>query len=131
MHCENICETLLKFLLGDNDTASVRLDLQERQVCSHLWLKETFPVSNKFIMLDAEYVLSAEDRATFFQTLRSLRTPSGYVSNLRKRIEKRKIRGLKSHDFHVIMLQILPLCVRNIKNQELASTIIKLSRIFQ
>ena len=132
MHCEkNICEALLKFLLGENDTAAVRLDLQERELRSHLWLQETSPGSNKYFMPEAEYVLSAADKATFMQTLRNLRTPSRYVSNTRNKIEKGKLRGLKSHDFHVIMQQILPLCVRNIENQELASAIIRLSRVFQ
>jgi len=82
-------------------------------------------------MPDAEYVLSSEDRATFFQTLRDLKTLNRYVSNIRQRLEKGKLHGLKSHDYHVILQQILPLCVWNIQNQELASTIIRLSRVFQ
>jgi len=132
MHYEkNICETILKFILGDNDTPVVRLDLQGQLLRNHLWLQETFAGSNKYRMPEAEYILSVEDKAIFFQTLRSLKTPSRYVSNIRRRLEKGKLRGLKSHDYHVIMQQILPLCMRNIKNQELASAIIRLSRIFQ
>ena len=70
-------------------------------------------------------------QTTFFKTLKELKTPSRYVSNLHRRIEKGKLRGLKSHDFHVIFQQILPVCVRNIQNQELACAIIRLSRVFQ
>jgi len=82
-------------------------------------------------MLHAEYVLSKVDKEKFMETLRTLKTPSGYVSNLSRRVEKGKLRGLKSHDFHVIMQQILPICVQNIENQELAIAIIKLSKVFQ
>jgi len=82
-------------------------------------------------MPHAEYVLSAEDKAIFFQTLRSIKTPSRYVSNIHQRIEKGKLRGLKSHDYHVIMQEILLVCIRNIENQELASAIIRLSKVFQ
>lgn len=132
MHCEkNICETLLKFLLGENDTAVVRLDLEGRQLREHLWLCEISLGSNKFVMPEAKYVLSDFNKRTFFQTLKALKNPSRYVSNIRRRIEKGKLRGLKSHNFHVIMQQILPVYVRNIQNQELASTIIRLSRVFQ
>lgn len=132
MHCEkNICDTLLKFILGEGDTAAVRVDLQRQCIRDHLWLQETFPGSGRFTMADAEYVLSTEDKATFFKTLKELKTPSRYVSNLRRRLEKGKLRGLKSHDFHVIFQQILPVCVRNIQNQELACAIIRLSRVFQ
>ena len=132
MHCEkNICDTLLKFILGEGDTAAVRVDLQRRCIRDHLWFQETYHGSYRFAMADAEYVLSTEDKATFFKTLKELKTPSRYVSNLRRRIEKGKLRGLKSHDFHVIFQQILPVCVRNIRNQELACAIIRLSRVFQ
>ena len=132
MHCEkNICETLLKFLLGNGDTPAVRLDLESRRLRNHLWIHETFPGSNRFIMPDADFVLSREDKLKFMKTLRSMKMPSRYVSNISEKIEKGKFSRLKSHDYHVIFQQILPVCVRNIENQELASAIIRLSRIFQ
>ena len=112
MHCEkNVCEALLKYLLGDSDTPAVRLDLQSRMLRNHLWLQETDIGSNKFSMPDADYVLSTDDRATFLQTLKDLKIPSRYVLNIRQRVEKGKLRGLKSHDYHIIMQQILPICV--------------------
>ena len=78
---------------------------------NHLWLQETDIGSNKFSMPDADYVLSTDDRATFLQTLKDLKIPSRYVLNIRQRVEKGKLRGLKSHDYHIIMQQILPVCV--------------------
>ena len=103
MHCKkNICETLLKFLFGDGDTPAVRLDLKGRRLRNHLWIHETFPGSEKFVMPDANYVLSREDRSKFMKTLRSMKMPSRYVSNIREKIEKGKFSGLKSHDYQVI-----------------------------
>jgi hypothetical protein len=42
MHIEkNICESLLKFLFGINDTAACRRDMEEERIKPHLWVKET------------------------------------------------------------------------------------------
>lgn len=132
MHCEkNICEALLKIILGESDTLAVKLDLQSRELRNLLWLEETYSGSNKFRLPHAEYVLLANDKAIFLQILRALKIPSWYVSNIKQKVARGKLRGLKSHDYHVIMQQILHVCVRNITNQELACAIIKLSRVFQ
>jgi len=81
-------------------------------------------------MPHAEYVLSPADREKFLVTLKSMKMPSQYVSNIRSKMLKMELGGLKSHDFHVIMQQILLVCIRNIDNQELPSAIIRLSRVF-
>jgi hypothetical protein len=54
-------------------------------------------------MPDAPYVLSREDKMQFLKNLKNLRYPTGYVSNLYNRIADGKMRGLKSHDYHVML----------------------------
>ena len=40
MHCEkNICENILKYLLGERDKPHVRNDMEERGIRSHLHLR--------------------------------------------------------------------------------------------
>ena len=53
------------------------------------------------------------------------------MSPLYKKISKGKLSGLKSHDFHVLLQQILPLCYRKVSNKNLASAIVRLSRVFR
>lgn len=65
------------------------------------------------------------------RVLKNLRTPSHYVSTLHTKISKGKLSGLKSHDFHVLLQQILPLCYRKISNKAFAGTIIRISRVFR
>ena len=132
MHCEkNVCENIVKTLFGEKDNPSTRIDMQVRNIRPHQWLQNTGTNADKFYMPDVSYVLSAEDRAVFLMTLKALKTPTNYVSSLHKRINKGKLSGLKSHDYHILMQQILPLCLRNIGNEKLVGAIVRVSRVFQ
>jgi hypothetical protein len=85
---------------------------------------------DQFFMADAPYVLSREDRLQFFQNMKNLQCPSGYVSNLPNRIMDEKIRGLKSHDYHIMLQHLLLVCLRNLGNAEVMGSIVRLSRLF-
>ena len=132
MHCEkNVCENLIKTLMGEKDNAAVRVDLQQRGIRPQLWLEERGSRGNQLWLLDAPYVLSKEDRKEFLETLRSIRTPSRYVSALYTKITDGKLRALKSHDYHVLLQQILPVCLRNVGDKGVVGAIMRLSRVFQ
>ena len=67
----------------------------------------------------------------FLQNLKNLRCPTGYVSNLYNRITGGKLGGLKSHDYHILLQQLLPVCLRNTADKEVLAVIIRLSRLFR
>ena len=132
MHCEkNICENVLKTTFDEKDTPIVRADMQARGIRAHLHLQPRGSNRDQLYMPHASYVLSAVDKAKVLQVLKSLRTPTHYVSALHKKISKGKLSGLKSHDFHVLLQQILPLCYRKVSNKALAGALMRLSRVFQ
>lgn len=132
MHCEkNISENLVRTAFGEKDTAAVRADMEARNIRPHLHLREVGGSRGRVYMPDATYVLSQEDRAKVLRVLESLRTPTHYVGALHTKISKGKLSGLKSHDFHVLLQQILPLCFRRIQNKNFARAVIRLSRVFQ
>ena len=132
MHCEkNIAKNFLRTVLGEKDTPAVRADMQARGIRPHLHLRPIGPSRQRLYMPDASYVLSAEDKARVLRVLKSLRTPTNYVSALYKKIVKGKFSGLKSHDYHVLLQQILPLCFRKVSNKVLAGMIMRLSRVFK
>jgi len=131
MHCvKNLSENILKTLLGEKDTPVVRTDMQARKIRPHLHLQPLGTNRDRLFMPHASYVLSAEDKEEVFRVLKNLRTPTNYVSTLHKKIVKGKLSGLKSHDFHVLLQQILPLCFRKVSNKALTATIVRLSRVF-
>jgi hypothetical protein len=132
MHCEkNLCDNILKWFLGEKDKPQTCVDMQARGIRAHLWLRPIADNENRLFMPDAPYVLSRNDRNKFLENLRNLKMPSGYVSNLYKRIVDGKLRGLKSHDHHILMQQVLPMCLRDVGDSQVVGTIIRLSRIFR
>ena len=132
MHCEkNVCENILKTIMGEKDSAVVRLDMQQMGIRPQLWLSTVGPNQNRLWLPNAPYVLSVADRREFMDTLRSIRTPSRYVSTLHARINDGKLRGLKSHDYHILLQQVMPVCLRNIGDRRVVGAIMRVSRIFQ
>ncbi len=54
------------------------------------------------------------------------------MSSLRKRIHKDgEMKGMKSHDYHVMMQEILPLCLQNLMAKGYRMALIRLSRVFK
>lgn len=123
MHCEkNFCHNIVQTILGAKDNESVRRDMEDLQVREHLWVQERVPneVSTDIPesgkgkeaawMPPAPYCLSRGELSKFLRVLVELRVPSGFSSSLSKCITKsKKLAGLKSHDYHQLMHQILPL----------------------
>lgn len=82
-------------------------------------------------MLDAPYVLFATDQARVLRVLKNLRTPTNYVAARHAKINKGRLSGLKSHDYHILMQQVLPLCFWRVANKALVGAVIDLSRVFR
>jgi hypothetical protein len=72
----------------------------------------------------APHTMSTEDKIAFLQVLEDVRVPDGYASNISRcvKMDDRTLSGLKSHDSHVIMQQLLPITLRGSK---LPSNVIK------
>ena len=55
----------------------------------------------------------------------------GYSSNIARCFNSDKIRRLKSHDYHVLMQQLLPVVIRNVRlPKQMTDTIIELCDFF-
>ncbi len=131
MHCEkNICENLLRTLFGETDGAKSREDMRVRGIRNHLHLQRN-PDGHTYFKPDAPYVLTKEHRQEFLSTLGELKFPSGYVGALSRRIQDGMLRGLKTHDFHILLQQVIPLCLRNVGNPKVVGAIMRVSRLFR
>ena len=132
MHTEkNVAENLIKTLFGEKDSPKVRLDMQSKNIRPHLWLRRVDKDGNKAFMPAAMYVLSQPDRVKFLETIKSLKMPRHYCNSLYSKISSGKLSGLKSHDYHVLLQDILPLCLRNIEDPATTAVIVRISRIFK
>jgi hypothetical protein len=115
MHCEmNLAKNFLKTITGIKDIVKLRRDLQRKNIRKHLWLIPKPGRSRKMLKPAAPYVLNDKEFKVFATTIESVKTPSGHSSNLGKHIRSKKFGGLKSHDYHVLMQQLLPLGLRGL-----------------
>lgn len=67
----------------------------------HLWLQAN---GVGFIKPIAPYVLTHDEKIWFMKIILNSKTPSHYVSSLKKHVQKDGgLKGMKSNDFHVMM----------------------------
>ena len=114
MHVEkNIAATTVGFLLGAEDTIAVRRDLQEENVMPHLHLVRQGSGDN-FVMPHAPYVLRPHEKRKVLNAIKSVQTPSKHCSNFEKlvNLDKGCMQFMKSHDWHVLIQEILPAAIR-------------------
>ncbi|WP_316000288.1 hypothetical protein, partial [Listeria monocytogenes] len=121
MHVEkNVCESILNTLLDckgkSKDHYNSRLDLTEMGIMPHLHPYQENGVAR---LPAAAYTLSKSDKKLLCERLFDLKLPYGYSSNIRNcvDVEKHKLTGLKSHDCHVIMQQLLPIAIRGLMEE--------------
>lgn len=132
MHIEkNISDSLLKFLSGDKDTPAVRRDLERRGIRPDLWLKPHQSRPDVLLKYQAPYICTSAEWQIFIGRLGELRVPSGYCGQLKKHITEQKLGSMKSHDHHVMMQQLMGMCMRGLMQKPVRSIIIRVSDVFR
>jgi hypothetical protein len=103
MHCEkNVCDNLLKAILGEKDFVVIQKDMEELGIRPKLWVQQM--ANGSYMKPKAPYVMTNEEKDVFLQTIKKLKTPTNYASTLKSKVQKDgKLRGLKSHDYHILM----------------------------
>jgi len=111
MHTEkNICDNILGSLLdlpGKNkDSLNARLDFTKMRMHDKLQAKL---VGDKYVVPKAPFNLTIGERRQVTALLWSLSVPDGYSSNISRcvTIEDGRILGMKSHDCHIFMQNLL------------------------
>ena len=128
MHIEkNIAESVLKYLFGEKDTPESRRDMESMGVRPELWLR---PRGNgqPFFKPNAPYVLTDLEKKMFIAECAAIRTPTGYGSALGKHLNKARFVGLKSHDYHCLLQQIVLVVSRTMLHPFQRTTIIRLGK---
>jgi hypothetical protein len=118
MHIEkNVCDSVLGTLLDvkgkSKDGLDSRRDLQQMGIRHELYPQER---GSKFYLPPAPHLLSKKEKQIFCERLHELKLPDGYSSNISNCISlvEYKPVGLKSHDCHVLMQQLLSVALRGL-----------------
>ncbi|XP_025661810.1 uncharacterized protein [Arachis hypogaea] len=132
MHIEkNVCDNVVFTILNDSgkskDKIKARRDLQCMGIRPELWPGE----GGKYP--SAIFAMSNSQRDVFLKTLQNVVFPDGYSSNVARCVDlrQRKLSGLKSHDCHILMEQLLPILVKNALPSPVSNVIENLSSFFR
>ena len=106
MHCEkNLCENILKTLLGMNDSPGSRVDAEDMGIRQEIWLQPPRRERDGYYMPHPPYVFRANERTQFVGIVSKIWTPTNYVGSIHKRFADGKLQYMKTHDYHVLMQQ--------------------------
>ena len=76
--------------------------------------------------------LSNEEKTLFCKVFHDLKAPDGYALNISRKVKlrERKFTGLKSHDCHMIMQQLLPIALRRSTDPKVTKNLIEICDYF-
>ncbi|KAH0669665.1 hypothetical protein KY285_023833 [Solanum tuberosum] len=88
---------------------------------------------DKILLPVACYALSPDEKFKLCDFLANLKVPNAFSSNISRCVNvlEKKIHGLKSHDHHVLLQDILPVAIRGLLPKEVCEQIIALGKIFK
>ncbi|XP_074347090.1 uncharacterized protein LOC141685913 [Apium graveolens] len=111
--CDNIIGTLLYMKFKSKDSLASHLDLVDMGIRPDLAPE----VGEKRTYLPpVPYTLSRKEKQTILASLYDMKLPYGHASNIRNCVSMidMKLYGLKSHDYHILLQQLLPVCIRSV-----------------
>ena len=112
------------------DSLKARLDLKEMGIRPTL---HPYAQGQKTYLPPACFSMAQNEKDIFCKVLSRVKVPDGYAANISRcvRLKDRKIFGLKSHDCHILMQQLLPLAVRRALPKNVSAVLIELSNFFR
>ncbi|WVZ74604.1 LOW QUALITY PROTEIN: hypothetical protein U9M48_022766 [Paspalum notatum var. saurae] len=135
MHIEkNMCDNIINILLNidgrSKDNLNARLDIKNFGIRHDL---HPINVDDRFYMPLALNSMSPDEKKLFCQVSKDVRFPDGVASNIHNNVHVSEIKliGLKSHDNHVLLQQLLPLAIRRILPTRVTATLIRVSNFFK
>jgi hypothetical protein len=89
--------------------------------------------NNKTYLPAACFTMTKKEKTNFLQVLHDVRVPDGYSSNVSRCVKLKEciIGGLKSHDNHIVMQQLLPIALRGTLSEKVVRPLIELSGFFR
>ncbi|XP_016490283.2 uncharacterized protein LOC107810065 [Nicotiana tabacum] len=137
MHIEkNICDNIIYTLLHDKskskDNINARKDLREIGIRRDLWLDDSGKYHLAVFSLMTDNKKKLDTKKLFITTLKNIKVPDGYSSNISSCVDlvQKKIFGLKSHDCHIILEQLLPLVIRNVLPNHVVAVLVDFCSFF-
>nr|GFA68619.1 hypothetical protein [Tanacetum cinerariifolium] len=121
---------LLNILGKTKDGVNAQKDMLAMGIRSELTLQETN--GKKIYFPPACYTLSKAEKTSFCECLHGIKVSSSYSANIKNLVSMKdlKLLGMKSHDCHVLLTQMIPIAIRGLMPPQVRQTITKLCLFF-
>nr|CAD37092.3 OSJNBa0042N22.16 [Oryza sativa Japonica Group]CAE76043.1 B1248C03.2 [Oryza sativa Japonica Group] len=128
---DNIVGTLLDMPKKTKDGLQSRMDLIEMGIREELHPQEG-EKNGKVYLPPACFTLTPEEKKSFCNSLRNVRVPIGFSSNISRLVSMKdlSVSGYNSHDCHVLLTVFLAIAIRAIKPEHLKVAITRLCYFF-
>ncbi|XP_062014257.1 uncharacterized protein LOC133730737 [Rosa rugosa] len=135
MHIEkNVCDSLIGTLLNipgkTKDGLKTRLDLAEMGIRQQLHPNLDGPKKKRLPL--ASWNLTVDEKKCMCGSFHGMKVPENYCSNILSLVSMDDLRltGLKSHDCHALMQQLLPIAIRGVLEKPVRVVVIRLCLFF-
>lgn len=141
MHVEkNVAAAIFKTFSNckgtKSDSPSVRHAMEDLELYG---MYDMWPVKagltskgkQKYSYPETNWIWSTEQYDQVIDLITSIKTPTGYGSNFYNKFNKRKIIGMKTHDYHNLLHHILPIVVRGTLTEGIRDIVYRLGKIFR
>jgi hypothetical protein len=111
--CESLLGTLLNTDWKTRDPGHARADLKKIRIRLELWLDD----SVKGTELPTSCITLSTQEKEFCGFLKNVKVSSGYLTNVSRLLSFPDLKvapGIKSHDYHVLLMQMIAIRIRNI-----------------
>nr|XP_004492006.1 uncharacterized protein LOC101504571 [Cicer arietinum] len=127
--CDSVIGTLLNIPGKTKDGLNSRLDMVDMGIRQQLAPQST---GKRTYLPPACHTLSKKEKRCFCECLRGIKVPHGYSSNVKSLVSMKdlKLVGLKSHDCHILMQQLLPVALRGILPKKVREVLTRLCLFF-
>nr|GEW96166.1 helitron helicase-like domain-containing protein [Tanacetum cinerariifolium] len=117
-------DVIARAFTNHNHQSPSRLDLTELGIKPKLFDRKK---EDKTTLPPTGYTLTNAEKDIFCETLSNIRVPQGYCSNFSSLVslKDRKLIGLKSHDYHMLMQEFFPIAIRSIMHPPTRYAIIR------
>jgi hypothetical protein len=141
MHIEkNVIVALTKTMSSakgaKSDSLAVRQEMAARNMMPALHPTETGEMDREGRPMyryakPTPWMWNPEEFQLVLDTLKHVRAPSSYGSSLAYKIGNKKITGFKSHDWHNVLHDLLPIAIRGTLTEGIRETVYRLSSLFK
>ncbi|XP_074377706.1 uncharacterized protein LOC141719227 [Apium graveolens] len=127
--CDNLMGTLLNIRHKSKDSKASHRDMLDMGVRADLAPQVG---EKKTYLPPSAFTLSKAEKRTMLSSSLNMKLPYGHASNIKNCVSMAdlKIYGLKSHDYHILLQQLLPVAIRSVLPKHVRVTIIRLCFFF-